>query len=143
MAGYFPALAAAAVALAAAAPAAAQERSSAAIPVHCAADKAALEAERAAIKTLIADIATGRWHKQNRKKRKLSGRDAARAVGGTAASVLLPFPLGAAVNAAASAGKGRKKDGEAALAPGVEEPDVPALIARQQAVEAQLAHIGC
>lgn len=92
------------------------------------------------MRTIIADIATGRWHKHNRKKRKLSGGDVAKAAGSTAASILLPFPFGLAANAASSAGKGKAKEGE--LAPGVIEPDVPALIARQQAVEARLAELG-
>ncbi|HEY0148288.1 MAG TPA: hypothetical protein VGB70_04725 [Allosphingosinicella sp.] len=106
----------------------------------CPAEKAALQAERNALRTAVSDIATGRWHKINRTKRKLSGGDAAKAAGGAAASVLLPFPFGLAVNAATSAG-GRKGKGDE-LAPGTVEPDVAALIARQQAVETRLAELG-
>jgi len=110
-------------------------------PSVCLAEKQALAAERTALRTVIADIATGRWHKQNKKKRKLSGGDAAKAAGGAAASVLLPFPLGLAMNAVSSANK-KKTKGEDDLAAGVIEPDVPALIARQQAVDARLAELG-
>ena len=113
----------------------------AALPA-CATERQALTAERSALRTAVSDIATGRWHKQNKKKRKMSGGDAAKAAGSAAASVLLPFPLGLAVSAASSAGSKKGAAAEGELAPGVARPDVPALIERQQAVEARLAELG-
>jgi hypothetical protein len=99
-----------------------------------AAERAELEAGRAAAKVAIADIATGR----RRTKRKVGAGDVGRAVAGTAASVLLPFGIGALVSAGASAVGGKGKKTQTPVEP---EADVPALIARQQAIEARLAEL--
>lgn len=98
-----------------------------------AARRAALRAERETVRLAIADFALGRTH-----RRKPGAGAAGRAAGGAAASLLLPFGIGLAVNAAAALGSaGRKKKRKAR--PPAPEPDVPALIARQQAIEAELA----
>jgi hypothetical protein len=98
-----------------------------------AAGRAALEAERAAINEAIGDIALGR----HRKKRKVSGGEVAAGVAGAAASVLLPFGIGALLSAGAGAAarSGRKKK---APPP---EPDVPAMIDRLRAIDARLASL--
>jgi hypothetical protein len=96
-----------------------------------AAEQAALEAERAALNARIGDIALGR----SRPRRKVSGGEVAAGVAGTAASVLLPFGVGALLGAGASAAakSGRRK--RAAPPP----PDVPAMIERLHAIDARLA----
>lgn len=95
-----------------------------------AAERAALQAERAAINETIGDIALGR----HRPRRKASGGEVAAGVAGAAASVLLPFGVGALLGAGASAAarKGRRKK------PAAPEPDVPAMIDRLHAVDARL-----
>jgi hypothetical protein len=119
-------------------PASAQEAAPASAPPAptCSEERTALEAERAQLRSTIAAIATGRGAKKQR--RKVSGGDVAKGVAGTAATVLLPFPFGLAVNAGASAAG--KKGGKSAP-PADPGPDVYALIARQQAAEARLAEL--
>ena len=111
-------------------------------PQPCAAERAQLKAERAAISRAIGDIALGRTPKP---KKRVKAGDVGQAVLGTAASVLLPFGLGAALNMGVSAArKGAKKEGQAAAAPA--EPDVTALIARERLIDERLAAIeegGC
>ena len=108
----------------------------------CGVERAQLQAERTAISRAIADIALGRTPKP---KKRVKAGDVSQAVLGTAASVLLPFGLGAALNMGVSAArKGAKKAGQAAPAPS--EPDVPALIARERLIDERLAGIeaaGC
>lgn len=96
-----------------------------------AAERAALRAERAELDGRIGDIALGR----NRKKRKVGGGEVAAGVAGTAASVLLPFGIGALLSAGARAAarSGRKKT------PAPPPPDVPAMIERLRAVDSRLA----
>ena len=92
--------------------------------------------ERAAINRAIGDIALGR----NRKKRKPSGGEVAAGAAGAAASVLLPFGIGALLGAGAGAAAkaARKKK------PAPPPPDVPAMIERLRAVDARLAELdGC
>ena len=104
----------------------------AALPCEgAAAERAALEAERAAINARIGDIALGR----HRPRRKVSGGEVAAGVAGTAASVLLPFGVGALIGAGAGAAarKSRKRK------PAPPEPDVPAMIDRLHAIDARLA----
>lgn len=103
-------------------------------------ERAQLEAEGAAIKRSISDLAFGRTPKV--KKRAKAG-DVGQAVLGTAASVLLPFGVGAALNLGVSAarrsGQEQDKPGEApSVAPA---PDVPALIAREAVIRQRLAQI--
>jgi hypothetical protein len=101
-----------------------------------AAERAALEAEKAAIHARIGDIALGR----HRKRRKVGAGEVAAGVAGTAASVLLPFGIGALLGAGAGAAarSGRKKK------PAPPEPDVPAMIERLHLVDARLAELkGC
>src|SRR3954468_6442422 len=62
-----------------------------------AAERPALQAERAAINSAIGDIALGR----HRHRRKASGGEGAAGVAGAAASVLLPFGVGALLSAGA------------------------------------------
>lgn len=96
-------------------------------------ERAALRAERARINEAIGDIALGR----RARKRKVSGGDVAAGVAGTAASVLLPFGIGALVGAGArAAAKGSRKK-----APARPRPDVPAMIERVNAIDARLARI--
>ena len=84
----------------------------------------------------ISDIALGR----NRPKRKASAGDVGRAAAGTVASLLLPFGLGIAANAAgAAASKSGKKKKKRQAEP---EVDVGALVERQQTVEARLRELG-
>lgn len=92
-----------------------------------------LTREKAEIDRTIGDIAMGR----TRKKPKNGGAAAARAVAGTAASVLLPFPLGAAINAGAGA---VAKSGRKAK-PHPNGPDVPALLARGDAIDTRLRNL--
>ena len=109
------------------------------LPESCAAapgEQAALEAERAQIRRALVDMALG---KAPKKKKKVSGGDVGRAAAGVAAGVLLPFPLGAAVNAGTQAIGGGKKR-EAAPPPGPNGAAV-ALIDRQREVEARLAEL--
>jgi hypothetical protein len=100
-----------------------------------AAERTALEAEHRAVRTAISDIALGR----NRPKRKASAGEVGRAAAGTLASLLLPFGIGLAANAAgAAASKSGKKKKAGPPAP---EPDVQALIEHQQEVEARLREL--
>lgn len=106
-------------------------------PVDCAAvavERDALRAEHAAVRQDIADIATGHYRK--RKKNKASGGEVVRGAAGTAAGLLLPFPFGLAVGAAGAAARGRKK-----AVPAEPDPDVDAMIARQQALDARIAEL--
>jgi len=122
----------------AAAPARAQPAAAAPDPGGCpaaAAEKSALIAERAALREAVTDLAMGR-----KKRRKPGAGAVGGAVAGTAATLLLPFGIGAAVSAgvgaaAKSAGK-KKRAREAALAP--PPPDPVALIERQRAVDSRL-----
>jgi hypothetical protein len=93
-------------------------------------ERAKLAAERSELELRINDLAMGK-----KPKRKASGADVARGVAGTAASVLLPFPLGAAVNAAgAAASKGKKRPGQ----------DPAPLLARAQEIDTRLTRLeGC
>lgn len=106
-----------------------------------AAERAALEQERNAVNRAISDIALGG---SAGKRGPASGGDVARHAAGTAASMLLPFGLGIAVNAAAALASraGRKGKEAQAARP---EPDAAALIARADAIDARLAEMkaGC
>jgi len=116
-------------------PAAGAEAAPAAVPPceGAAAERSALGAERAAIRRTIGDIALGRH-----RRRKASGGEVAAGVAGAAASVLLPFGVGALLGAGASAAaKGSRKKKPAPPA-----PDVPAMIERLRAVDARLAELG-
>jgi hypothetical protein len=124
-----------AASLGSALPAGAAEPDRPAACTGAAAERAALQAERAALDERIGDIALGRG-----KKRKVGGGEVAAGVAGTAASVLLPFGIGALVGAGASAAakSGRRKK------PAPPEPDVPAMIDRMDAIDARLAALaGC
>ena len=106
----------------------------AAEPAPCqgaAAERAQLQAERTALNARIGDIALGR----HRPKRKLSGGEVAAGVAGTAASVLLPFGVGALLGAGAGAAarSGRKRK------PAPPPPDVPAMIERLRVLDSRLA----
>ncbi|TFI57954.1 hypothetical protein E2493_12210 [Sphingomonas parva] len=109
-------------------------------PVDCAAvaaERAQIAAQLQVLRQEIADIALG---KAPRRKVRVSGGDAARGAAGAAAGLLLPFPLGLLAGAGAAATKDRKPKADP---PG---PDVPAMIERQQALEARLAELsaaGC
>lgn len=111
----------------------------AAAPSPCqgaAAERAALLAERAELNGRIGDIAFGR----SRKKRKVSGGEVAAGVAGTAASVLLPFGIGALLSAGAGAAarSGRKPK------PAPPPADVPAMVERLRWIDARLAGLkGC
>jgi len=106
------------------------------VPAACQAERSALEAERAGLKRTIADIALGK----HRRKRKVSGGEVAAGVAGTAASVLLPFGVGALLGAGASAAAKSKRRKQPAPPP----PDVPALIERLRLAEARLGELqGC
>lgn len=126
--------AAAAIALLAAspAPAAVPANALAPAPAACAAERSALQSERAELDRAIGDIALGR-----RKKRKVSGGEVAAGVAGAAASVLLPFGvgalLGAGAKAAASSGKKKK--------PAPPGPDVPAMVDRLGLIDSRLAEL--
>lgn len=100
-----------------------------------AAERAELQAQHAQIKRAIVDLAFG----GPKRRPHVGAGDVGRAAAGTAASLLLPFGIGLALNAAtgAAAKAGRKK-GKKAAEP---EPDVPALIDRQQAIEARLREL--
>lgn len=101
------------------------------------AERVSLEAERTAINRTISDIALGG---AKSRRARIGGGDVARHAAGTAASVFLPFGLGIAVNAAAalaSKAEGKRKKADAAPP----ETDVPALIARVNAIEARLAEM--
>ncbi len=117
-----------------AAPATAQEPpppAAAAAPSGC----AALRAEHAAVKRVIADIALGRGQRRGPRVR---GRDVGRTAAGVASALLLPFGIGLAVGAGAAAADAvTKKKRKPRPAPA--QPDVPALIERQAALEALIA----
>ncbi len=107
-----------------------------AAPSPCAAERSALQAERSELNRTLGDIALGK----SRRKRKPSGGEVAAGVAGTAASVLLPFGVGALLSAGAGAAarSGRKRK------PAPPPPDVPAMIERLRAVDARLAELkGC
>ncbi len=106
-----------------------------------AAERAQLEAARAAIKRTISDLAFGQTPK--RKKRAKAG-DVGQAVLGTAASVLLPLGVGAALNFGVSAARrsGQKRDKPREPLSVVSAPDVPALIAREGVIAQRVAQIG-
>ncbi|MFL6846125.1 MAG: hypothetical protein ACJ8ER_14730 [Allosphingosinicella sp.] len=104
-------------------------------PLLCegaASQRSALEAERLALRRQIGDIALGR----PAKRRKPSGGEVAGAVAGTAASVLLPFGIGALLSAGARAAarSGKKREAQ----PG---PNVEAMIERQRWLDARLAQL--
>jgi len=128
-----------------AAPASAQEAAPVAAPAAaapgCAAERTRLEAEHVAVKGAIADIALGR--DRHRQRPRVSAGDVGRAAAGTAAAILLPFGIGALASAGIGA-SGRQGKGKARTPP-PPAPDVPALIERQQAIEARLAALaqGC
>ncbi len=105
-----------------------------------AAERAQLQAEGAAIERTISDLAFGRTPKV--KKRPQAG-DVGQAVLGTAASVLLPFGLGAALNLGVSAARrsGQERDKPAEAPSVAPAPDVPALIAREGVIRQRLAQI--
>jgi hypothetical protein len=104
-----------------------------AAPPSCQAERAALRAERAGLNATLGDIALGK----NRRKRKVSGGEVAAGVAGTAASVLLPFGIGALIGAGAGAAarSGRKKR------PAPPPPDVPAMIERMRIIDARLGEL--
>lgn len=112
------------------------EATAAAACVGAAEEKAALTAEKAGLERTIGDIAMGKGPK---KKRKVSGGDVARGVAGTAASILLPFPLGAALNA--GAGAVAKGGGKKAAAPVEAGPDVSGMIDRLSGIDARLKRL--
>ena len=97
-----------------------------------AAERTELEALHVQVKRAISDLALGR----PQRRRHVGAGDVGRAAAGTAASLLLPFGIGIALNvatgAAAQAGKKKHKSAPEIL------PDVPALIDRQHAIEARL-----
>ena len=99
-------------------------------PPSCQAERAELQAERAGLNRALGDIALGK----TRRKRKVSGGEVAVGVAGTAASVLLPFGVGALLSAGAGAAarSGRKKR------PAPPPPDVPAMIERMRIIDARL-----
>lgn len=100
------------------------------------AERAALQAERASLDAAIGDIALGK----SRRKRKVGGGEVAAGVAGTAASVLLPFGVGALLGAGAGAAARASRKKRAAPPP----PDVPAMIERLRAIDARLAGLeGC
>lgn len=101
----------------------------------CEAERTQLQAERTGLKAAIGDIALG---KSRRKKRKPGAGEVAAGVAGTAASVLLPFGIGALLSAGAGAAAkaGRRKR------PAPPPPDVPAMIERLRAIDARLAGLG-
>ena len=90
-------------------------------------ERAALQAERADLDRRIADVALGKGP-----KRKVGGGDVARGVAGTAATILLPFGLGVAVNAGTTLATRAGKKKKAAA------PDGASLIARQEAIDSRL-----
>lgn len=103
----------------------------------CEAERAALAAERTGLKAALGDIALG---KSRRKKRKPGAGEVAAGVAGTAASVLLPFGIGALLSAGAGAAarSGRKKR------PAPPPPDVPAMIERIRIIDSRLGALeGC
>jgi hypothetical protein len=103
-------------------------------PPPCQAERESLRAERAEVNRAIGDIALGK----NRRKRKPSGGEVAAGVAGAAASVLLPFGVGALLGAGAGAAakaSRRKK-------PAPPTPDVPAMIERLRIIDARLAALG-
>jgi hypothetical protein len=110
-----------------------------ATPAQCE-EAATLRTEHALLRRTIADIALGRGNK----RKGISAAGAGQAVAGIAATLLLPFGIGALASAGASAAiKDSKKRKAKPEAPG---PDVPALIARQQEIEDRLGELpaaGC
>jgi hypothetical protein len=101
-----------------------------------AAERTALQAERATLNRTIGDIALGK----SRRKRKVSGGEVAAGVAGTAASVLLPFGIGALLSAGAGAAAKASRKKRPAPAP----PDVPAMIERLRSIDARLKALeGC
>ena len=105
------------------------------------AERASLEAERTAINRTISDIAMGG---AKSRRARIGGGDVARHAAGTAASIFLPFGLGIAVNAAAalaSKAEGKRKKAGGSPPPPPPETDVPALIARVNAIEARLTEL--
>jgi hypothetical protein len=108
--------------------------------VALAAERAQLEAEGAAIKGTISDLAFGQTPKRNRRAK---AGDVGQVVLGTAASVLLPFGVGAAVNLGVSAARrsGQKRDKPRDGLSVASAPDVPALIAREGVINQRLAEI--
>jgi hypothetical protein len=96
-------------------------------------ERVRLESERAQIDRTIDDIAMGR---HGRKPKKVSGGDVAQGVAGTAASILLPFGVGALLSAGASAAiKSGKKKGAKPAPPG---PDVEGMLEREREIGQRL-----
>ena len=105
-------------------------------PASCQAERASLQAERAALHRTLGDVALGK----NRRKRKVSGGEVAVGVAGTAASVLLPFGVGALLSAGAGAAAKASRKKRPAPPP----PDVPAMVERIRILDARLAALeGC
>ena len=103
--------------------------------INAAAERTALQSERVQINRTIGDIALGKGGK----RRKVSGGQVAAGVAGTAASVLLPFGVGALLGVGAqAAAKGSRKKSKKPPPP---EPDVPAMIDRLRAIDARLAEL--
>lgn len=100
------------------------------------AGRAKLRAERAELNRTIGDIALGK----SRRKRKPSGGEVAAGVAGAAASVFLPFGVGALLGAGAGAAAkaSRRKR------PAPPQPDVPAMIERLRTIDERLSAVpGC
>jgi hypothetical protein len=104
-----------------------------------AAERARLKAEHDAGAAAIAEIALGKSEAESRKQQSSAGQFG-RMAAGTAAGLLLPFPLGTLLGLGSSAAR------RAARAKEQGQPDVAAMIRRQSEIEARLAAIdaeGC
>jgi hypothetical protein len=103
------------------------------------ADRPALEAERAALKSQITGIAMAGSDRRQRRRSAQAGKMAAQAVVG----LFIPFGIGMAVGGTVALAEAAEKQAKAKRPkpPPPPEPDVPAMIARQQSIEAQLVKL--
>jgi hypothetical protein len=106
-----------------------------------AAERARLEAEHKAGAAAIADIAMGKKPKQTKRKGPSAGQ-VGEAAAGTAASVLLPFPFGPLFNVGRAAARAAARKKQKQAQPSAPEPDVEAMVRRQNEIETRLTEIG-
>jgi hypothetical protein len=145
---FRPALLIAALVTSAPAPAATAATTPAAAPVAPAPDCTALAAERARLEAehktgaaAIADIAMGKKPTQEKRKGPSAGQ-VGEVAAGTAASVLLPFPFGPLFNVGRAAARAAARKKQKQAQPPVPQPDVEAMVRRQNEIETRLAEIG-
>ena len=106
-----------------------------------AAERARLEAEHKAGAAAIGEIAMGKKPTQENRNGPSAGQ-VGEVAAVTAAGVLLPCPLGPLFNLGRAAARAAARKKQKQAQPPVPEPDVEAMVRRQNDIETRLAEIG-